>query len=220
MVGWFLEPLASRDITGTSTGGSWTLINMVSNDTDPPQFTVSRDPSSRIAEDVRFPKVRREIAEFQSINDLSTCFENNTYYVPTKGPNFSLLDAFVVDLDRLERSAVLWVLQVPKSPWHGGSAMGYSRIREIVASIERQLLEDPSGPSPRQPAYQAPSSPSSNPVVHIRYLLVVPEGDCKDVAWHFPKGWNENCKINDHRGKVYCLEIPLLVHFIIILSCS
>jgi hypothetical protein len=76
MVGWFLEPLALRDITETSTGGSWTLINMVSNDTDPPQFTaVSRDPSSRIAEDARFSKVRREVVEFHFINDLSTCFE-------------------------------------------------------------------------------------------------------------------------------------------------
>ena len=54
-----------------------------------------------LPEDVQFPKVRREVVEFQSIDDLSTCFENNTYYVP-KGPNFPLLDAFVVDLDRLE----------------------------------------------------------------------------------------------------------------------
>ena len=61
MVGWFLEPLALRDITETSTCGSWTLINMVSNDADPPQFTVVRDPSSRVPEDVRFPKVSRGV---------------------------------------------------------------------------------------------------------------------------------------------------------------
>lgn len=222
MVGWFLEPLALRDITETSTGGSWTLINMVSNDADPPQFAVARDPSSRVPEDVRFRKVRREVVEFQSIDDLSTCFENNTYYVP-KGPNFPLLDAFMVDLDRLERSAVLWILQVPKSPWHdGGLAVGYQTIRNIIASIKRQLLEDPSGPSPRK-ARKVPSRrAASDPVVHVRYLLVVPEGDSKDVAWHFPKGWNENCKIIDHRGEVYCLEIPLSVRFFIIeniLSC-
>jgi len=143
---------------------------MVSNDADPPQFTVARDPSSRVPEDVRFLKVRREVVEFQFIDDPSTCFENNTYYVP-KGPNFPLLDAFVVDLDRLERSAVLWVLQVPKSPWYGDSAVGYQRIRKIVASIKRQLL---AYPSPRKvPGRWA----ASNPVVHVCYL---PEGDSKD----------------------------------------
>jgi hypothetical protein len=221
MVGWFLEPLALRDITETSTGGSWTLINMVSNDADPPQFTVARDPSSRISEDVRFPKVRREVVEFQSIDDLSTCFENNTYYVP-KGPNFPLSDAFVVDLDQLERSAVLWVLQVPKSPRNGSSAVGYQGIRNIIANIKRQLLEGSSGPSPRKARKVPGRRAASNPVVHVRYLLVVPEGDSKGAAWHFPKGWNENCKINDHRGEVYCLEIPLSVRFNIIeniLSC-
>jgi hypothetical protein len=224
MVGWFLEPLSLRDITETSTGGSWTLINMVSDNADPPQFTVrlARDSSSRIPEDVRFPKVRREVVEFQSIDDLSTCFKNNTYYVP-KGPNFPILDAFVVDLARLERSAVLWVFQVPKSPWHdGGSAVGHQTIRNIIATIKRQLLEVPSGLSPRKARKVPGRRAASNPVVIVRYLLVVPEGESKDVAWHFPKGWNEDCKIIDHREEVYCLEIPLSVRFIIIeniLSC-
>jgi hypothetical protein len=119
----------------------------------------------------------------------------------------------------LERSAVLWVLQVTKPSWHGGSAVGYQRIRNIIANIKRQLLEDPSPSKARRvPARRA----AATPVVHVRYLLVVPEGDSKDVAWHFPNGWNENWKINDHRGKVYCLEMPLSVRFIIIeniLSC-
>ena len=94
--------------------------------------------------------------------------------------------------------------------------MGYLRIRKIVTLIKRQFLEDPSGPSPRKAGRVLGMRAASEPVVHVRYLLVVPEGDSKDVAWQFPKGWNENCKIIDHRGEVYCLEIPLSVRFIII----
>ena len=55
----------------------------------------------------------------------------------------------------------------------------------------------------------------SKPVVIVRYILVVPKDEPHDHdsdkpvkwGWKFPAGWDEVCKINDHRGGLYCLEI-------------
>ncbi|KAF8508366.1 hypothetical protein BU17DRAFT_70851 [Hysterangium stoloniferum] len=51
----------------------------------------------------------------------------------------------------------------------------------------------------------------SEPLVEVRYLLISPRAQNDPVqptkTWRFPKGWNENCKMYDHRGDVYWLEI-------------
>jgi len=51
------------------------------------------------------------------------------------------------------------------------------------------------------------------PLIEVHYLLVVPKDESQsyDLKWQFPKGWNQNWKRHDHRGKVYCLEVPHLV---------
>jgi len=51
------------------------------------------------------------------------------------------------------------------------------------------------------------------PPVEVRYILVVPKGGDEGLQWTFPRGWNDFCEMTNHRGKSYCLEIPLTVCF-------
>ena len=90
----------------------------------------------------------------------------------------------------------------------GGSVVGYQKIRDIVASLKSQLSEAPPPKKTRKVAV-GQSARASEPLVQVRYLVVVPEGRSLNLQWHLPKGWSENCMENDHRGNVYCLEIPL-----------
>ena len=216
LAGRLLEPLAHRYIANT-TRGSWPLINMKSNDVDPPLFTVDRD--SPVPDDVRFNKIKRKIVKFQSIADIY--LENNTYYVPDD-PIFPLFDAFTIELDlEKKKLAVLWVLQMTTSRRHGGSAMGYGKIREIIAILKDELEKDP--PRKKSNKMARRQQATSTPLVQVRYLLVVPKDDPqfqKNLQWQFPKGWSQNRKKNDHGGNVYCLEFPLVVCSSIIKNVS
>ena len=211
MVGWLLEPLAHRYITHGK--NDFVLFNMKSNGADPPHFTLVRDPP--VPNNERFTKVNRKIVRLQSITNLSSCLENKSYYVPDD-PNFPLFDPFTIELDRAKKSAILWVLQMTTSRMHGGSAKGYQKIREIVTILKNELREDPPLKKSKTTAGQAA------PLVQVRYLLVVPkdEPQSQNLQWDFPKGWSQNVTRNDHRGKVYCLEVPLAVCSTIIKNVS
>ena len=196
----FLEPIAHRYIAN-DTGGFWLLNNMKSNAADPPIFNLVRG-----SPDVRFIKMQRKIVKFQSIADLLTCLGNNTYYIP-EDPSFPLFDAFTIELDHEKKQAILWVLQMAMSRRHGGSAIGYRKIREVVAILKDKLREDP----PRKMSKMVNGHATSMPCVQVRYLLVVPKGDpeFQNLQWQFPKGWSQNRNKNDHSGNVYCLEVTL-----------
>ena len=210
MVGWLLEPLAHRYITHGK--NDFVLFNMKSNGADPPHFTLVRDPP--VPNNERFTKVNRKIVRLQSITNLSSCLENKSYYVP-EDPNFPLFDAFTIELDRAKKSAILWVLQMTSSRKHGGSAKGYQKIREIITILKNELREDPPLKKSKTTAGQAA------PLVQVRYLLVVPKDEPRQsLQWDFPVGWNQSCTRNDHRGEVYCLEVPLAVCFTIINNIS
>ena len=199
--GRFLEPIAHRRIA-TSIRGLWTLANMDSSATDAPKFTLNRD--SPVPDNVRFVKVKRNIVKLEALADLSTCLENNTYYVPTD-PNFPLFDAFTIELDHVKKLAILWILQITTSRLHGGSALGYQRIREIITMLKDKLRE---GPPAKKRKTGSQATPTPLVQVEVRYLLVVPK-DTLDLQWQFPEGWDQNVQRNDHRGEVYCLEVPL-----------
>jgi len=202
LAGRLLEPLAHRYIANIR-DGFWPLFNMNSNGADPPHFTLVHNPP--VPDDVRFIKVQCKIVPLQSIANLSTCLDNNSYYIP-EDPNFPLFDAFTIELDHAKKSAILWVLQMTTSRMHGGSAKGYQKIREIVTILKDELREDP-------PPLKKSKKDTPTPLVQVRYLLVVPKDKPQlELEWQFPKGWNKNCIKNDHRGNVYCLEIPLTVH--------
>ncbi|KAF8510672.1 hypothetical protein BU17DRAFT_69957 [Hysterangium stoloniferum] len=57
----------------------------------------------------------------------------------------------------------------------------------------------------------------SEPLVEVRYLLISPRAQNDPMqptkTWRFPKGWNENCKMYDHRGDVYWLEIIFTIPY-------
>ena len=213
LAGRLLEPLAHRYIAN-ATGGIWSLTKMNSNGADPPHFTLVQD--TLVPE--RFIKVKRKIVKFQSTADLSTCMENNSYCLPAD-PNFPLFDAFTVELDYAEESAILWALQVTTSRKHGSSAVGYRKIREIIAILKDKLRKDP----PRKKSKRADGQTNPTPRVEVRYLLVVPKDELQSQnpwQWKFPKGWSQNRKKNDHVGNVYCLEVPLAVCSTIIKNVS
>jgi len=202
VAGQMLEPLAHRYIADAI--GDISLINMNSNDADSPTFTLVRDLP--VPADVEFNKVKHEIVQFKDIPDLSTGLENDTYYIPMDD-NFPMFDAFTVKIDDEEKSAILWVLQMTTSRSHGGSSRGYQKIRKIIGILKGRFGEGP--PSKKSKTTTGPAI--SMPLIQARYLLVVPkeESESDDLKWQFPKGWKQNCKRHDHRGKVYCLEVPL-----------
>jgi len=205
MARWFFEPIAHRTIAENSEGGFWTLIKMSSNDHDLPTFKTS------ITSGIEFSKVKRKVVELRSVADLSTTLENDRYYIPKdSGRGFTLFDSFIVDLDYSHKSAVLWVLQVMKSQSHGGSVQSCREIRTIVRTLKEELWNHP-------PPHNAPKlTATPRPRVEVRYLLVVSKDGTRDLQWHPPDGWNQGCSKDDHRGDVYCLEIPISVRSTII----
>lgn len=135
--GWLLKPLAHHLIENTSEG-FWPLANMKSKYSDPPHFTL--DHNSPVLDNVKFIKVRCKMIKLQSIANLSACLENNAYYVPEDpNSNSPLFDAFTVELDHVKKSATFWILQITTSQRHGGSAIGYQRICEIIAILKARF---------------------------------------------------------------------------------
>ncbi|KAF8803006.1 hypothetical protein BYT27DRAFT_7196153 [Phlegmacium glaucopus] len=201
LAGQLYEPFAHRSIA-QSTGGTWPLIQMTSDEADPPHFTMFRD--ALVSDDVQFQKVEREIVSFESIADCSE-WKNDKYYIPVD-PTFPLFDAFTIDIDYSKKSAILWIFQMTTSRLHGGSAKGYVKIRNIIASLKDQLRENS---LPKKSRKMSDKQTAAQPLVKVHYILVVPNGRSQQLQWNFPKGWKRNCQRNDHSGPVYCLETPL-----------
>ena len=105
-----------------------------------------------------------------TITDLSSRLENKSYYV-RDDPNFPMFDAFIIELDRTKKSAILWVLQMTTSRKHGGSAKGYQKICEIIAILKNELREVPPLKKSKTATGQAA------PLVQVRCLLVVPKDE-------------------------------------------
>ena len=114
--------------------------------------------------------------------------DDDRYYIPTASNN-PLFDSFTIRRDRDKNTVVISIFQITISPKHGGSAEGYLLIRKIIAHV-RDLLEGREDP------------------VKIEYILVCPE-DRSQHQWQMPVGWNAKTSINDHRGKAYCLRVPV-----------
>ncbi|KIL59542.1 hypothetical protein M378DRAFT_169206 [Amanita muscaria Koide BX008] len=200
LVGWMLEPLAHRYITSST--NDLVLFNMSSDGVDPPHFTLSQDPPNQ-----RLTKGKRTVVRLQAVANLSNCLEHKSYYIPDD-PNFPLFDAFTIDLDYANKSATLWILQMTTSRKHGGSAKGYRKIREIIAILKNHLQE---GRPQKKHKKSKTAAEQAAPLVQVRYILIVPkdEPQSRNLQWNLPKGWSQNYSRNDHRGKVYCLEVPL-----------
>jgi len=205
LAGLYFEIFAHRSFV-RSVDGEWPLTDMDSNNVEPPTFT--ENPSSPIT--VCFPQVRRKLHKFFQ---LPTEFESGKYYQP-RSPTFPLFDAFVVDFDYSCHTAVLWVLQMTMSREHRGSMIGYQNVRAIVSSVKKQLKSwVPTNLSARDQV-------ETKLVVVVRYVLVTAQVESgeKLLTWSFPKGWSKTYVMHNHRGKVYCLGIPLSVRVVVIMK--
>ncbi len=196
LMGYFFEPFIHR-LLSEETDGRWPLFSMSDDKTNSPRFVIDRS----VTPNIQFPKINRRVVSFDSIADLTGDLKN-IYYIPMAS-DFPLLDAFIIEIDNSRRTAILWVIQITTSRSHGGSALGYQKIRGIIASLKERLGKQP--PTKKK----KPDTGKSVPTVEVRYLLVVPTGKSGNFEWRFPKGWNDNCVRNDHRGKVYSLEVSL-----------
>ena len=126
---------------------------------------------------------------------MSNDLKHRTYSIPLKA-DFPLLDAFTVDINYLNMTAILWVIQITTSRSYGGSALGYEKIRRIIAKLKAQLWEK------KQKTDTGQSE--SHPSVEVRFLLVIRKGHSTNLQWVFQRDYIRN----DHRGDVYCLELP------------
>ncbi|KAJ6576554.1 hypothetical protein DFH09DRAFT_1078143 [Mycena vulgaris] len=91
---------------------------------------------------------RRDILHY---NDIATIPLSNTIiYVPSARNN--LFDAFSLDIDKTQKTVVIWILQMTASKRHEGSAKGYDIVRVL-----KNLLEGP-----------------NRFTVTLKYVLVVP----------------------------------------------
>jgi len=93
----------------------------------------------------------------------------------------------------------------------GDSALGYQVIRKIVAALKKQILDTP---PPRKAQKAGVKRTASGSVVEVRYILVTPRANddpVQEKKWRPPDGCNDNCKINDHRGDVYWLDLIIMV---------
>ena len=89
----------------------------------------------------------------------SVTLGSDKYYTPI-AINNPLFDAFTVDHDPDNRTAVISIFQMTTSPSHRGSAKGYPHIQKIMAHVYELL---------------GPGSFDTT-VVKVMYSLVCPEG--------------------------------------------
>ena len=192
MAGYLFEGFAHQKLANTVRATPWPLkvMDTVYDGADLDQ-PIARITTALAPSEVILPRVKQEI---QSFDDLPSNPQNGIYNCPIS-MNFPLFDAFIVEIKN--SFAILWIFQIT-SDSHHGSHKGYRKVRDIIQRLKNQMIA---------------RSPTSLPSVEVRYVLVVPEDHDKGLRWTFPKGWNDSCTRHDHRGKVYCLEVPLSVRF-------
>ena len=204
LAGWIFEVIVHRVLSDDLQSGGPALqpIRMVRDNCDPPNFSI--DPSNPPAPDTSLPSppplcVRaKAVTLVNFIHNLSNVtLDNGRYYIPTTANN-PLFDSFTIDHDIDRNTTVIFVFQITTSSAHRESARGYLRIRKIVARV-RDLLE----------------SRNLNTTVEVAYFLVCPNDGSKR-RWEMPVGWNDAVTNDDHRGDVFCIHVPVLVHLSIL----
>ena len=157
--------------------------------------------------------------------------DGSRYYTPTSATQ-PLFDSFIVDFVE-PNIAVISVLQITISPRHGGSSQGYKDIRALMIHVrkllEKKLLEKdlpeqeppqkrskqehPKTRSGQEPPQQRSKQKPPSTTVKVVYFLVCPDDDGSKRQWDMPAGWDDEAKVNDHRGEVYCIRVPTSVRY-------
>lgn len=198
VVRYLFEPFVHRMLANPAKKGRWPLKAMSYEDTDQPTAKIAGPAPA----DVRFSKIKRPIRRF---HDFPSRLVSGVYYW-SYATYYPFFDAFTVEIK--DNAAVLWILQITTSHEQGDSGAGYWNVRDIINRLKTQMHDE----TPRAKARKTVSrGDASAPSVEVRYLLVVPKGGDEGLEWTYPKGWKDCCQRNDHRGKVYCLELPLTV---------
>ena len=133
----------------------------------------------------------REVCSINLSHDLNDFWQadNKKYYIPTASNN-PFLDSFTITIDPSQTTARISVFQITIAKTHLGSDKGYAQIRNIMHCV-RKL----------NPGF----------TVTVEYWLVCPASDSpKEWTWRMPNGWDTNATVNDHRGHVFCLRIPVV----------
>jgi len=194
LAGWVFEALAHRTLCKASNSVAASSGVMHSNEKETPTFStaipssasaIPQLPALPISDNGRketLIDLTRSLDDFQAKSDI--------YYIP-EATNNPLFDSFTVTVDPSQSTALISVFQMTISETHCGSSKGYSLIRKIMGRVRRL---DPSLE------------------IKVAYWLVCPASapsESKERSWKMPNKWDAYTKVNDHRGHVCCLYIPV-----------
>ena len=128
-----------------------------------------------------------------TIADLACSFDNfqadgDTYYI-FKATRNLLFDSFTITFDPSRSTALISVFLMTISRTPRGSTKSYGLIRAIMERVSRL---------------------NPNFKISVAYWLVCPASTpSEEWSWTMPDGWDTNTIVNDHRGDVFCLRIPV-----------
>ncbi|KAJ3510035.1 hypothetical protein NLJ89_g4900 [Agrocybe chaxingu] len=194
LAGWFFETIAIRklvagEIQNMVLAEMWCLSNGQDN---APTFEIELSPSSKSS--LRLPSVESdsEPLEYFDRQQLPEGLRLHCFYIPDASNN-PLFDALFIE-SHMHNAAVhfvLWIFQITIAIIHKGSREGYSSVRRVMQTLLASAKDD-----------------NKVATFEVQYVLICPQ-ETKKTSWQLPVGWNDNAKTFDHRGKVYCLQVPI-----------
>ena len=197
LAGWIFEAIVHRMFShGWRSEFAPQSICMTSNNRDPPLFSQDSSPPTSNNPLPSFAQLHASTrtatrVDFTGRQLSDVTLDNDKYYIPT-ATNNPLFDSFTIGFD--SHAVIISVFQITVSSNHKGSAIGYLNIRKIMRRV-RELLE----------------KTGSNATVKVAYFLVCPD-DGSPHQWQMPVDWNNNTKINDHRGDGFFIRVPVSGH--------
>jgi len=201
LAGWIFEVIVHRLFSsGWKSGTAPQPIPMGSKGpSDSPLF--STDPPSSTPDTPLSPlrpEARRSTQVNFALRELSdVTLDSDKYYIPSAA-NHPLFDSFTIHVmpptPQDPVTGVISIFQMTIAKSHQGSDKGYPHIRKIMARVRNLLGKE-----------------YSNPAVKVVYFLVCPH-DQSERQWRMPAGWNKSAQINNHRGKFFCIRIPIPGH--------
>jgi len=190
LLGCVFEALVHRMLCeGSWSGRRPNAIPMHSDGKEPPSFSTTAPSAFGCTSlpALHGPRKNAMIDLTRSLDD----FEPNgkMYYIPT-ATNDPLFDSFAITFDDSRFTALISVFQMSISDGHG-STKGYGLIRKIMSRVQEV-----------KPGFK----------IRVVYWLVCPSwGPSEERVWKMPDGWDTNTMVDDHRGDVFCLSIPIKV---------
>jgi len=194
LAGWFFEVMVHRLFSGGWEPGPVPQpIHMDSKVASSPPIFSTDPPSSTNTTSLLPPSAYTRTVKRVDFDLplLSVTLEKDKYYIPAAS-NHPLFDSFIINANG--HIVVISIFQMTITKLHKGSAKGYPLIRGIMRRV-RELFE----------------GSGLEPEITVEYFLVCPK-DQSERQWAMPAGWDDNAIINNHRGKCFCIRIPIPGH--------